>query len=81
MQRVEEEITRTVAGKETARAVCSVGGGGESEKNYARFLVAETGNGLSPIGLICKGGSLFAGDLFAPLDQARAAAAGDDLLL
>ena len=80
MEGGEEEIPGAVAGEELAGTVGSVGGRGEAEDDYPGPRIAETGNGAAPVGLIPVGGLLLAGDSLAPLDEARAAAAGGDRL-
>ncbi len=75
----EEEVARAVAREETARAVRSVGGGGESQYHDPRPWVSEAGDGTAPVLLIRVSRLLLAGDLLAPLDEARAASAGNDL--
>ena len=81
MECAEEEVAGAVAGEEAAGAVGPVGGGGEAEDDYAGLRVPETRNRAAPVLLAGVGGFFVAGDLLAPLDEARAAPTGGYLLL
>ena len=71
----EEEVTRAVAGEESAGPVGPVGGRSETEDDDLRPWVTEAGNGAAPVRLVFVGGLFLPGDLLAPFDEARAAAA------
>ncbi|CAN5654908.1 hypothetical protein BH24ACT20_BH24ACT20_16700 [soil metagenome] len=81
MEGCEEEVSGTVAGKDPARTVRAVGRRCEPEDYYLRVRVSETGYGTTPVSFVSVGGLFRVGYLFAPLDQSRAVAAGDDLTL
>ena len=81
VQRAEEPVAAAVAGEHAASAVASVGGGGKADHQKAGVGVAERGQGTSPVVLIAVHATLDAGCLLAPVDEAGAFSAGDDLLL
>ncbi len=81
VERGEEEVSGAVAGEEAARAVRPVRGGSEAEYDDRRVRVSEAGDGAAPVSLVLMGGLLLAGDLLAPLDEPRTAAAGRNLAL
>ena len=53
-----------------------MGGGGQAEDDYAGAGVTKPRDGPSPVLFVSVGGPFLASDLFAPLDEARARAAG-----
>jgi hypothetical protein len=56
-----------------------MGGRCETDNENPGVGVAEAWDRPAPVRLVAEAGDLFAGDSLAPLDQARAASAGDDL--
>ena len=76
MEGGEEEVARSVAGEEPTRAVGPVGRWGEAEDDDPRPGVTEAGDGPAPVALVPVSCLLLPGDLLAPLDEARAKAAG-----
>ena len=56
-----------------------MGGRGEADDEDSRVGVAEPGHRPAPVGLVAESSDFLAGDAFAPLDEPRTAAAGDDL--
>ncbi len=56
-----------------------MGGGGETQDHDLRFRVSEAGYGTAPVLLVRVCCLLLAGDLLAPLDEARATAASNNL--
>ena len=81
VERGEEKIAGAVSSENAAGAVAAVGGGSEAENEELGMRVAETGDGLAPVGPIAKGSAFFLGDFFAVNDEARALAAGDDFFV
>ena len=67
-----------IAGEGAAGAVGAVGAGRETADEQPGGGIAEARDGTRPVGLVGVGGALVAGDRGAPVDQARAATAGDD---
>jgi hypothetical protein len=80
VERGEEEVAGAISGEVAAGAVGPVGGGGQAEDDHPGVWVPEPRYGTAPVIFGGVGGLFLAGDLFAPLDEARAAPAGDDLL-
>ena len=80
MERREQEVARSVAGEDAAGPVAAVGGRREAQQEDPRLRVTEARHGPAPVGLVAEARHLLAGDAFAPLDQARAPTARDDLV-
>jgi len=76
-----EKIAGAISGEDSAGAIAAVGGGGESENEELRVRIAETGDGLAPVGPIEEGAAFFLRNFFAVNDEARAFAAGHDFLI
>ena len=76
-----EEGAGAVTGERAAGAVGAVGTGGQAQEEDAGSLVAEAGDGAGPILVVAVGAAFFAGDGIAVCAEARAALAGDDLLV
>ncbi len=79
MKRGPQEITRPVAGEDPPRAVAAVRRRGEPDDEDPRLGIAEAGQRTTPVRLVREARDLLASDSFAPLNEARTAAAGDDL--
>jgi len=80
VERAEEEIPGAVAGEVAAGAVRPVCGRSQAEDDHAGFGVPKPRDRATPVLLPGVSGLLLAGDLLAPLDEARAEPAGDYLL-
>src|SRR5690606_36373457 len=80
-QRPVQPVPGTVSGEHATGSVRAVGGRREADDEHPRGVVAETGHRTAPVLLVGERGALLAGDLLAPLDQPRAAAALDDDLV
>src|SRR5437868_7617953 len=75
------EVAGAIPGEWTAGAVGAVGAGSKSEDQHSRFRITEAGHWLSPVLPVHIGAALLPSDLLAVRDQARAAGAGNDLLV
>lgn len=75
------EVTGTIARKGSARAIGSMGSGGEAKDEKAGPRIAEARNWASPVGLVLIGASLGLTNLLTVAAQANAAFAGDDGLV
>ncbi len=78
MQDWIHEIAGSVAGKDTARTIRSVGARSEAEDKNSGSWIAKSGNGASPIGLVLVGAPLGFSDASTVFAKAGAALAGDD---
>lgn len=76
-----KQVARFVAGEDAAGAIGSVGSGGEADDEQAGVGIAEGRDWSSPVFVGKVGAAPDTGDFGAMLDQARATAAGGDLLL
>ncbi len=79
MKRGPQEIARPVAGEDSPGPVAAVRRRGEPDDEDPRLGIAEAGQRTTPVRLVREARDLLAGDSFAPLDETRTAAAGDDL--
>lgn len=75
-----EPVAATVSGEDAASSVAAVGSGGEADDEESGVGGAEAGDGFAPVGFGGESFDFVLGDLFAPLDEAGAGAAGDDFL-
>jgi hypothetical protein len=80
VERRPQEVARRVAGEDSPGPIPTVRRRGEANEQDARLRIAEPGERPTPVGLVTETGDLLAGDPLAPLDEARTAPAGDDLL-
>ena len=78
IERGKQEVAGAVSGEDAAGAIASVSGGREAQDEKLGAWIAEAGDRLAPVLGGGEGAALFAGDLLAIGDQARALAAGDD---
>ena len=79
MHGAEQELAAAVAREHTPGAVRAVGGRGEAEHDDARGRVAEPRHRPPPVDVIAERGALGSSHLLAPLDEARAGPAIDDV--
>ena len=79
MHRAEQPVAAAVAGEHPAGAVGTVGGRRQTEHDDAGGRVAEARHRATPVVVVAERGALVAGHLLAPLDEARAGPAADDL--
>ena len=80
MHRAEQQVAAAVAGEHPAGAVRAVGGRRQPEHDDPGRRVAEARHRPAPVDVVAERGALGASDLLAPLDEARAGAAADDLI-
>src|SRR5579859_2847455 len=81
MQHGIHELSRRIARERPPGAVGAVRPGRKSHDQHASTRIAEAGHRLAPIFLVAIGAALLASDPLPILHQARAAGAGDDLLV
>ncbi len=81
VQGAEEEIARLVSREHASGAVASVRRGGEADEEDPGAGIAEGRERPRPVPLPPEAERRMPRGLFPPRDQARAAAAGDDLAL
>jgi len=79
MQRGEQEVTRSIAREQSARAVAAVGGRSETDHHDARLRIPEPGQRAGPVFLAREAGRRVRGRLLAPFHQPWTAPAGQDL--
>src|SRR3990172_8766560 len=81
MERLDEGVSAAIAGEHPSGPIAAVCGRGQPQDEQSRSPVAEAGQRLAPVVPVPVGLALLARHLLAPLNQTRAAAAGDDLAL
>lgn len=74
----KEEVPRFVSGEDPSRAITAVRCGSQTDDEKTRSRIPERGQGPTPVRLAAKAARGVPGGFFAPRDQARASAAGDD---
>ena len=79
MQRRPQEVTRGIAGEDTAGPVAAVRRRRQAKDEDPRVRVAEARDRPAPVLLVAEPRDLLPGDELAPRDQPRAAPTGDDL--
>ncbi len=80
MEDAVQQISRAIAGEDTAGPVRSMSAWGQAYDQQFGAGISEAGDGLTPIGLIAISAPFYAGHFAVVLDQPGAAGAGDDLL-
>jgi hypothetical protein len=81
VQRAKEEVARLVSREDPTRPVAAVRGGREPHDEQPPARIAEPRHRPRPVGLAGESAGRIAGHFLTPRDEARAAAAGDDLAL
>src|SRR3989338_11193151 len=81
MEGLIKPVAASVAGKHASRAICSVCCRSQAYEEKPCMVVAEPGDGSSPILLILKPSYLLPGDVLAPLHKPRTLAARNDVVV
>ena len=76
-----EEVAGAIAREGASGAIGAVRAGSKAEDQDAGFGIAKAGNGTTPVRLVAIGTTADLGHLGAPGAEARAALAGNDLLI
>ena len=80
MHRAEQELAAAVAREHPAGAVRAVRCRGQAEDDDTGGRVAEPRHRATPVDVVAERGALGSSHLLAPLDEARAGPAADDLM-